>query len=157
REYFQAFAFLNNTADADRNDESPTLPFWTDALLAKKERLEKQIAAVEAAQKVAAPFLVPSYRDIVKTLQKDLAAVKPLTSVPVMKELTGKDRRKTRIQFRGNFLDLGDEVSEGTPAAFHPLPPGAPLNRLTLAKWLVSPDNPLTARVMANRFWEQIF
>src|SRR6185369_188674 len=66
-------------------------------------------------------------------------------------------RRKSRLQFRGNFLDLGEEVSEHVPAAFPAIPSDAPRNRLTLAKWLVSDDNPLTARVIANRYWEQIF
>src|SRR5262249_36634854 len=54
-------------------------------------------------------------------LSKQLAEIKPVT-VPVMRELKGEQRRKTRIQHRGNFLDLGKEVSEGTPAAFPPLP-----------------------------------
>src|SRR5262249_11556037 len=59
-------------------------------------------------------------------------------------------------------LDLGDEVTEGTPAAFHPLKksqgrPSLGLDRLDFAYWLVSPENPLTARGIANRFWEQIF
>src|SRR5205085_2817676 len=42
------------------------------------------------------------------------------------------------------------------PALLHSLPKDQPANRLTLAKWLVSPDNPLTARVTVNRYWEQV-
>jgi hypothetical protein len=156
-EYFRAFAFLNNTADADRGDESPTFPFWTKELLARKTDLEKQIGDLEEQLKGKKPEELKPERDQLATLKKDLATVKPLTTVPVMKELTGAQRRKTRIQFRGNFLDLGDEVSEGTPAAFHAFPPDAPRTRLEFAKWVVSSDNPLTARVIANRFWEQIF
>src|SRR5207247_2056786 len=78
-------------------------------------------------------------------------------SVPIFRELTGDKRRKTHIQFRGNYLALGDEVTEALPAAFHPPPDGAKPNRLTLARWLVDENNPLTARVIVNRFWEQIF
>lgn len=87
--------------------------------------------------------------------KKQLAALKPMT-VPIMRELSGAQRRKTRIQLRGNFLDVGKEVTEGIPAVFPPLPEG-PANRLALAKWLVDEKNPLTARVIANRYWEQIF
>ena len=157
KEFFQVFAFLNNTADSDKSDESPTLPFWSDELLKKKTDLEKQVADLEAALKGKKPDEMKPERDKLAALKKDLAAVKPLTTVPVMKELTGAARRKTKIQFRGNFLDLGDEVSEGTPAAFHALQKDAPKNRLEFAKWVMSPENPLTARVIANRFWEQIF
>jgi hypothetical protein len=57
---------------------------------------------------------------------------------------------------RGNFLQLGAEVTGGLPPAFHPAPEGA-MDRLTLARWLVDPDNPLTARVIVNHFWESIF
>lgn len=89
-------------------------------------------------------------------LQKQRDELKPFT-VPVYRELSGKDRRTTRVQIRGNFLNTAEEVSEGVPAAWPPLPDGAPRNRLTLARWLMSEDNPLTARVLANRFWEQIF
>ena len=89
-------------------------------------------------------------------LTKLLADQKPVT-VPIMTELAGAARRKTKLQHRGNFQDLGAEVSEGIPAIFGELPAGAPKDRLALAKWLVSPDNPLTARVIANRYWDQLF
>jgi hypothetical protein len=54
-------------------------------------------------------------------------------------------------------LSKGEKVEPGTPAVLHPLPPAAPTNRLGLAKWLVDTNNPLTARVLVNRFWEQYF
>ncbi len=79
-----------------------------------------------------------------RDLTKQLAEIKPET-VPIMRELPPDKRRVTKIQHRGNFLVLGKEVQAGTPAAFPPLPKGAPLNRLTLARWLVDDNNPLTA------------
>ena len=98
-----------------------------------------------------------SVREQLAKLEKQLADSKPLTSVPIMRQRGADKRRVTKIQRRGNFLDTGDEVSEGTPATFPPLPEGEPMNRLTLAKWLVNENNPLTARVIANRYWEAIF
>jgi len=89
-------------------------------------------------------------------LKKELAALKPDT-VPIVRELPGDQRRKTFIQVRGNFEVTTDEVTEAVPAAWNPLPKDAPKNRLTLAKWLIAPENPLTPRVIANRFWDQIF
>lgn len=89
-------------------------------------------------------------------LIKERDAIKPVT-VPIMQELAEKDRRKTQIQRRGNWQDLGDEVGPGVPSAFNPFPDDAPKNRLGLARWLVSRDNPLTARVTVNRYWEAIF
>ncbi|MEZ5356260.1 MAG: PSD1 and planctomycete cytochrome C domain-containing protein [Bryobacteraceae bacterium] len=79
------------------------------------------------------------------------------TSTLILRELAGDKRRVTRIHQRGNFLDPGQEVSPGVPAAFHALPKGAPANRLGLAQWLVSKENPLTARVMVNRLWARLF
>ncbi|MFM2095013.1 MAG: hypothetical protein RIS70_2137 [Planctomycetota bacterium] len=103
-----------------------------------------------------APALQPA-REQLAVLRKQLADLKPATTVPVMRERGAKEQRRTRIQHRGNFLDLGDEVTAGTPAVFPALPADAPQNRLGLAQWLISADNPLTPRVMVNRFWEQIF
>lgn len=97
-----------------------------------------------------------SVRQQLRGFRDELSAIKPNT-VPILRELPSEKARKTRIQFRGNFLDLGDEVGPGVPAVFHTLPNDRPPDRLAMAKWLVHPDNPLTARVIANRFWEQIF
>src|SRR5205814_109126 len=66
-------------------------------------------------------------------------------------------RRESHLLNKGNFLDPGEKVEAGVPAAFHPLPKGAPTNRLGLAQWLMSRDNPLTARVAVNRLWAQLF
>jgi len=78
-------------------------------------------------------------------------------STLVLKELPEDKQRKTRIYDRGNYLTPGEEVKAGVPAAFHPLPPKAPKNRLGFAQWLLSPDNTLTARVQVNRFWSRLF
>ena len=91
-------------------------------------------------------------------LDKSLAGIKPST-VPVLQELQGDKRRVTKIQLRGNWQNLGDEVTEGVPAAFNPAPvaEGQRVDRVALAKWLVDPANPLTARVVVNRIWERLF
>ena len=94
--------------------------------------------------------------DQLAALQKQVSSLKGVT-VPIMRELAPGKRRKTHIQIRGNFLAKEREVSEGVPAVFHALPPKAPVNRLGVAQWLVSRDNPLTARVVVNRYWEQLF
>jgi hypothetical protein len=102
-----------------------------------------------------APEMQPT-RDRLTAINKQLSDVKPVT-VPVMKDLPEGRCRVTKIQRRGNYLDVGQEVSAGTPAVFPPLVDGTARNRMALAKWLVDPNNPLTARVIANRYWEQIF
>jgi hypothetical protein len=78
-------------------------------------------------------------------------------ATPVMVEYKEGYRRKTHIFERGNWMVHGDEVEPGVPQAWNPLPEGAPLNRLGMAQWLVSKDNPLAARVMVNRLWAQLF
>ncbi len=89
-------------------------------------------------------------------LQKQLMALDKITPLTmVMKELPTP--RKAFILKRGQYTDPGEEVTANTPAVLPPLPAGEPHNRLTLAKWIVSPTNPLTARVWVNRQWEHFF
>ena len=90
-------------------------------------------------------------------LKKQLAALKPLTTVPVMRDLPTAKHRKTHIQLRGSYQSLGEEVSAGVPEVFGALPEGMSPDRLAMAKWLVHENNPLTARVVVNRFWENLF
>jgi hypothetical protein len=89
-------------------------------------------------------------------VKKQRDAIKPPT-VPVMAQLAGDKHRKTQIQVRGNFTDLSDQVTAAIPAAFNPLPKDAPVNRIGVAQWLTSTDNPLTSRVAVNRIWAQLF
>ena len=65
--------------------------------------------------------------------------------------------RTTYILDKGSYEKRGEEVSMGIPNALPPMPENFPKNRLGLAQWIISPDNPLTSRVIVNRFWQQIF
>ncbi len=64
---------------------------------------------------------------------------------------------ETHLLIRGAYDRPGDVVQRGLPALLPPMPAGVPNNRLGLAKWLVDPSNPLTARVTVNRFWQMYF
>ncbi|MEE3176521.1 MAG: DUF1553 domain-containing protein, partial [Verrucomicrobiota bacterium] len=89
--------------------------------------------------------------------RKKIKEIKPSTTVPVLRELDQKKLRKTHIQLRGNYLAKDKEVTAGLPSTFHKIKNEGKVDRLILAKWLVDNENPLTARVMANRFWEKLF
>ncbi|HWY75892.1 MAG TPA: DUF1553 domain-containing protein, partial [Verrucomicrobiae bacterium] len=61
------------------------------------------------------------------------------------------------VLFRGEYDKHKDKVQPGTPAALPAMPEDYPRNRLGFARWLLLPDQPLTARVTVNRFWQEIF
>jgi len=82
---------------------------------------------------------------------------KQIPNTPVMFDLDAKRQRITRIHNRGNFLDQGEEVTASVLTTFAQLPADAPANRLGVARWLMTADNPLTARVTVNRIWARIF
>jgi hypothetical protein len=74
------------------------------------------------------------------------------------KDASNKEKpRETFILARGDYRNQTDKVTPGVPAILPPLPKDAPVNRLTLAKWLVDGSNPLTARVAVNRYWQMYF
>ena len=80
-----------------------------------------------------------------------------IVKAQIIREKASYERPSTELRVRGNYLTRGARVYADTPAVLHAWPEDAPYNRLGLAKWLASKENPLTARVMVNRFWELIF
>ncbi|HEY6166891.1 MAG TPA: DUF1549 domain-containing protein, partial [Verrucomicrobiae bacterium] len=123
--------------------------------IAPEKRSEKQRAELFAHYRQFEPSLTKPLVDLTK-LKKELADVKPVL-VPVMKEFAKDKQRETHILTKGNFLAPGDKVEPGFLKAFSAPPKDAPLNRIGVARYLTSADNPLTARVAVNRFWAQLF
>lgn len=79
------------------------------------------------------------------------------TATPILVENPADMYRTTNIFDRGSWLSKGDPVQAGVPAVLNTMPARAPKNRLGLAMWLTDKNNPLTARTMINRLWEQLF
>ena len=125
---------------------------------AKAERLEKehQAALSEYYLKYAAPEKDRQlYAQLIELREQKKKLEGSITNVMVMTEM--KKPRDTFILGRGQYDNRGEKVTPNVPAFLPPLPPGAPPNRLSLAKWLVDPKNPLTARVAVNRYWQDCF
>ena len=78
-----------------------------------------------------------------------------MTRAPGM--MTFPTPRKSHVHMRGDFHRKGDEVKPGTLAALPELKVKGEADRLALARWLVSPEHPLTARVVVNRLWQELF
>lgn len=99
------------------------------------------------------------YRDAwqrLKTLRdQQQKFVESLPTVMIMQEL--ESTRPTHVLVRGEYNRPGEAVSPGVPASLAPLEKNSPGNRLGFAQWLISPSNPLTARVAVNRLWQLHF
>ncbi|WP_231740651.1 PSD1 and planctomycete cytochrome C domain-containing protein [Thalassoglobus neptunius] len=138
--------------------EAATIPSdIREALLAEKERTEEQgvaLAKFHASQDQGMKRLVNQRKEI----QSKIDAITPLTTL-VMVEMD--DGRETNIFQRGNFLSPGVTVEAAVPGVLHPLSSAVgeteQRDRLAFAKWLVSEENPLVARVAVNRWWSEFF
>jgi uncharacterized membrane protein len=159
KEYYQFLAFYNSSLpDTVRRgftpvDVSPRVEIPNP----QRQKLLQRIAQIEA--KLKTPALTTQMAganptaDELKNLKAEAEKMKITTLV--MQELDTP--RETNIHNRGAFMSLGDKVEPGTPAVLNTFEPSLPRNRLGLAKWIVDPSNPLTARVEVNRLWEQYF
>jgi hypothetical protein len=94
--------------------------------------------------------------DELARLHRQIEATQREYSTTMVMEEMAKPR-DTFILIRGAYDKKGERVEAATPGILPPLPEGAPRNRLGLARWLVEPANPLTARVTVNRFWQAVF
>ena len=119
----------------------------TDAHLtaADREKLRQQFL-------LTAPELATARAEIDR-LRKP--PVHPTTLV--LRERPADNPRPTFVHHRGEFLQPTERVAPGGLSALPPFPAAAPRNRLGLARWLVAPENPLTARVTVNRQWAAFF
>ena len=112
----------------------------------ERDRLRQHFLSIAPELKVE--------RDAIQALRN--SAPKYPTAL-VMAERPAHDPRPTYLHQRGEYTRPTDRVGPGVPAALPGIPKDAPLTRLTLAKWLIGPQNPLTARVTVNRQWAGFF
>ncbi len=99
------------------------------------------------------------YKKLQERLKKLKGDLPRITTTLVMRELP--EPRETHVFIKGDFTRPGEQVSPCVPAVLPPLVANPartrPLNRLDLARWIVATNNPLTARVIVNRIWQQYF
>jgi hypothetical protein len=156
RDYYAFYALFNQTEDADRGDDAPTLAVPSDEQAAEIAQLDSELKPLE--QKLKSDSENESFKEQIAALQKRLGDIrKQLTKTPIMRELSAEKQRQTKIHNRGSFLDQGASVKPAVLNLFGQLPSDAELNRLGVAKWLLHDDNPLTARVTVNRIWARLF
>ncbi len=160
KEYYRLYSYFNNiteTGGIDRDGVAfPAMPYLVGEDAQRADALQQQIATLEKRAADAAPDVKPAAQkelDAVKKQLTDLRNAAP--QVMIMEERPTP--REAFIMERGAYDKPGEKVMMGVPAVLNPLPKDAPNNRLGFAKWLVSPENPLTARVAVNRLWQTVF
>jgi len=148
---------LSKSSDA-RAPEFARVPSATLSIfrVETEKRTDAQRKQVQDFYLTIAPGLRAERKELAG-VRKKLEDEKPYTTVPVLRELAGDKRRATHVQQRGNFLNLGKEVTNGLPASLGVPSEAGSADRLALARWLVSTNNPMTARAVVNRLWESIF
>jgi hypothetical protein len=126
----------------------------------------EELLLAPAARRTAAQreHLLRYYLSVAPELAREREEIKKLRAQApaypttlVMAERPANNPRPTYRHHRGEFLQPQERVEPGVLSALPPLPPGEPRNRLTFARWLVSPLNPLVGRVTVNRQWAAFF
>lgn len=167
KDYYSLFAYFNSTEiEADRSNPKvpgsirflgPTMPLpddldfreQQDTITAALARMDERIQSMKASsdEEAMKPLL-----DRREKLSKRLKTLKPPTTL-IMNAL--ETPRATFIFSRGVYTSPAERVTPVTPEVLPSIE--GPADRLTLAKWLVGRENPLTARVVVNRWWLELF
>ena len=172
KDFYRLYAFFNGVPerglDGSKGNAVPVLKVPTAEQVKQLDRLKAEAARAEAAAKatvsphaaaasggVGAGLALRAEREAKAARDAVAAYEKTVPDTMVMEEMPTP--RDTFVLTRGEYDKKGEKVTAGTPAALSPLPAGAPANRLGLARWLVSADHPLTARVVVNRDWQRYF
>ena len=142
-----------------KSEEVAKLASHANLLLAKipadKRDDEQKSALKDYFRKNAATNFIAAQERLAKLRKDKDDLMEAIPDTMVMDEL--EKPRDTFIFVRGNFQNKGEKVAAGTPACWPPLPTNQPTNRLSLARWLVATNQPLTARVTVNRYWGMFF
>ncbi|HEV3021758.1 MAG TPA: DUF1549 and DUF1553 domain-containing protein, partial [Pirellulales bacterium] len=134
------------------------LPAAVEELLAiaPAARNEAQQAALRAYYREhVSSELRPNFEALARLQQDRSDLDRRIPTAMVMQEMPVA--RETFLLVRGQYDKLGEKVQPDVPASLPSLPAAAPANRLGLAQWLVGPEQPLTARVIVNRYWQMLF
>ena len=136
------------------------------ALLAQLPELKTELAKAPGkrnAERLTSYYLeridVP-YRNSnlkLRNLLQEKRRIETHSTVTHIQEEKMNSPAMANVLLRGQYDKLGDKVTPAVFAALNPLPPSAPKNRLGLAQWLVAKENPLTPRVIMNRYWQEVF
>ncbi len=162
-DFYRFYAFFNNIDESGRGhgNAPPNLQLTTPEQDRQVGELDLELLALQEKLKALGtdPGAVTQRQDLTNQLQavrkKKEAALATAPITMIMRELPVP--RETFILIRGAYDKPGERVTRALPAALPPLPPGAPVNRLGLAQWLVDPGHPLTSRVIVNRYWQLVF
>ena len=157
RDYYALFAFFNQTP-VDGKGGDPKTPPFLELPSESDVRREKDLTTrlEEARQRSEESPDDEKLKKAFEAVGKSLKRLKA-DSVRVMVMADQKELRPTFVLERGLYTRPGAEVSAALPATLGQLPEDVKADRLALARWLVSPENPLMARVTVNRLWQMIF
>ncbi|MFO0870258.1 MAG: PSD1 and planctomycete cytochrome C domain-containing protein [Pirellulales bacterium] len=155
RYYAAGLGRFRISVTSDPRAEARDLPPELEAALALPEaqRTDEQRAQLRRRFLATAPELAAEHQAIERLRQQLPTA--PTTLVFV--ERPSNAPRPTHRYHRGEFLQPKELVQPGVLSLLPGLPSAAPANRLSLARWLVSPENPLVGRVTMNRQWAALF